>query len=223
MGRALRPHARRCVRRAERHRAQVVAAVGAALRRDDRRYAAAPTANAEAYRLYLRGGAYFVRPDASGKLQWRSGSLERALALDSALPSRARPSRRCTARCPGSGTTLRRRGSPASAREAEERCQAGAENLLRRTSRSAPRALLSPPGLGMQHFRTGASRLALQGSCPTSSSMIAFFSIAGSAIGAKSAAFSSLYAARPRATRPFFTILVDIPSTRGLHADTVAA
>jgi serine/threonine-protein kinase len=45
---------------------QIVAAVGAALTRDEHgRIVAAPTANAEAYRLYLQGHEYWVRPGLS--------------------------------------------------------------------------------------------------------------------------------------------------------------
>jgi len=64
---------------------QVVTAVGAALGESEQQsLAEAPTANAEAYRLYLQGGEYYRRP---GYLQqnWEIAQqlYERALALDS--------------------------------------------------------------------------------------------------------------------------------------------
>jgi serine/threonine-protein kinase len=63
---------------------QIVEAVGVALSRTERRgLAAAPTVNAEAYRLYLQGREYYIRPgyvrqnfDAAQQL------FERGLALD---------------------------------------------------------------------------------------------------------------------------------------------
>jgi serine/threonine-protein kinase len=66
---------------------QIVAAVGATLRGTERTaIAGAPTANAEAYRLYLQGLEYFHRP---GHLRrnWEiaQDSYERALALDTAF------------------------------------------------------------------------------------------------------------------------------------------
>ncbi len=63
---------------------QIVAAVGAALTRAEQgRLAAAPTANAEAYQLYLQGREYFTRPGFLRQDQESAQQLyERALALD---------------------------------------------------------------------------------------------------------------------------------------------
>jgi serine/threonine-protein kinase len=63
---------------------RIVAAVGAALSADDQgRLAEAPTANAEAYRLYLQGNEYFARPGALRHDRETAQQLyERALALD---------------------------------------------------------------------------------------------------------------------------------------------
>jgi len=63
---------------------QIVAAVGAALTSDEREgVAAAPTANAEAYRLYLQGREYWSRPGYL-RQNWEIAQqlYERALGLD---------------------------------------------------------------------------------------------------------------------------------------------
>ncbi len=63
---------------------QIVAAVGAVLTRDEQEsLAAAPTANAEAYRLYLQGRDYFRRPNLLQQdLEIAQQFFEQALALD---------------------------------------------------------------------------------------------------------------------------------------------
>jgi serine/threonine-protein kinase len=63
---------------------QIVAAVGGALNRTERRgLSVAPTANAEAYRLYLQGREYNVRPGyLRQNLEVAQRLYERALALD---------------------------------------------------------------------------------------------------------------------------------------------
>ena len=63
---------------------QIVAAVGAALSSaEQERLTAAPTQNAEAYRLYLQGNEYLARPGFLQKdLKPAQQLLERALALD---------------------------------------------------------------------------------------------------------------------------------------------
>jgi eukaryotic-like serine/threonine-protein kinase len=63
---------------------QIVAAVGAALSSAEQgRLAAAPTTNAEAYRLYLQGGEYYARPGFLRQDRETAEQLyERALALD---------------------------------------------------------------------------------------------------------------------------------------------
>jgi eukaryotic-like serine/threonine-protein kinase len=63
---------------------QIVAAVGAALTREEQgRLTAGSTANAEAYRLYVQGGAYLARPGRS-RQNWEAAQqlYEQALALD---------------------------------------------------------------------------------------------------------------------------------------------
>ncbi len=64
---------------------QIVGAVGAALSRTERQgLAAAPTANAEAYRLYLQGREYYLRPGyVRQNFEAAQQLYERALALDS--------------------------------------------------------------------------------------------------------------------------------------------
>jgi len=66
---------------------QVVSAVGAALGAAERTaIAAAPTTNAEAYRLYLHGMEYVRRPGASRRnLEIAQGFYEQAIALDSSF------------------------------------------------------------------------------------------------------------------------------------------
>ena len=63
---------------------QIVEAVGAALSRTERRgLVAAPTANAEAYRLYLQGREYYIRPGyVRQNFEAAQRLYERALALD---------------------------------------------------------------------------------------------------------------------------------------------
>ncbi len=63
---------------------QIVAAVGAVLTRDEQgRLTTAPTANAEAYRLYLQGREYWTRPSTLRQDREMAQQLyERALALD---------------------------------------------------------------------------------------------------------------------------------------------
>jgi serine/threonine-protein kinase len=63
---------------------QIVAAVGAALSTTEReRLAAAPTPNAEAYRLYLQGREYYTRPGLlRPSLEIAHQLYQRALALD---------------------------------------------------------------------------------------------------------------------------------------------
>jgi TolB-like protein len=63
---------------------RVVAAVGAALARDERRaIAETPTANAEAYRFYLQGLEYHRRPDRlRSNFEIAQQLYERAIALD---------------------------------------------------------------------------------------------------------------------------------------------
>jgi serine/threonine-protein kinase len=63
---------------------KIVSAVGATLSGEERgRIAAAPTANGEAYRLYLQGLEYFLRPGyLRQNLEMAQQLFERALALD---------------------------------------------------------------------------------------------------------------------------------------------
>jgi len=63
---------------------QIVAAVGSALSgAEQQRLAAAPTVNAEAYRLYLQGREYFTRPGTLRQnFEIAQQLFERALALD---------------------------------------------------------------------------------------------------------------------------------------------
>ncbi|HEU5218331.1 MAG TPA: tetratricopeptide repeat protein, partial [Gemmatimonadales bacterium] len=64
---------------------RIVAAVGAAVSGAERQgLAEAPTANAEAYRLYLQGREYVIRPDVLRQnIEIAQQLFERALALDS--------------------------------------------------------------------------------------------------------------------------------------------
>ncbi len=128
---------------------QIVAAVGAALSGAEKgRLAAAPTANAEAYRLYLQGREYHVRPGylrqnyvIAQQLYERALGLDPNFALAHAALSRVH------------GSMYHSRYDPSAARAARQREEAETALRLAPDLPEAHAAMGSVHGVGQQDYR----------------------------------------------------------------------